>query len=171
MGIKLDSKSPTHSFEEPALSTEPQIEPWKLPSSSYKWYDESTFNVGSYGYNGSSEEQPVEPNQPIDFIMSDITNGQQFSVTLVINGLTPNTTYQNYKVGIYNESGTQLGTFDIGGSWNSYGYSNVFSLTSDSTGTAKITFNAKTKPGITGVANIRLKQGTTNKYTETITIK
>lgn len=103
--------------------------------------------------------------------MGDITNGQQFSVTLLINGLSPYTTYQNYKVGIYNESGTQVGSFDLGGSWNSYGYSNTFAITTDSSGTTKIVLNAKTKPGITCNANIRLKQGTTNKYTESILIK
>lgn len=158
-------------FEEPTQSTEPQNEPWKLPSATYKWYDETTFYAGSYGYSGLNKTPPGESNQPIDFVMGDITNGQQFSVTLLINGLSPYTTYQNYKVGIYNESGTQMGSFDLAGSWNSYGYSNAFAITTDSSGTVKIVFNAKTKPGITGNANIRLKQGTTNKYTESILIK
>lgn len=74
-------------------------------------------------------------------------------------------------MGIYNNNGTQIGSFNLGGSWNSFGYSNAFTFTTDATGTAKITFDAKTKVGIVGDANIRLKQGTTNKYTEAIKIK
>lgn len=63
-------------FEEPTQSTELQSEPWKLPSATYKWYDETTFYAGSYGYSGLNKTPPGESNQPIDFVMGDITNGQ-----------------------------------------------------------------------------------------------
>ncbi|TDM23166.1 DNA-binding protein [Macrococcoides canis] len=171
IGIQLDNKSPLLSFEVPNQSVEPQSEPWKLPDATYKWYDESTFKPGSYGYNSSDSSGPIESIQPYDFILGEIINGQQFKVTLIVNGLTPNTTYKDFKVGIYNNNGTQIGSFNLGGSWNSFGYSNAFTFTTDATGTAKITFDAKTKVGIVGDANIRLKQGTTNKYTEAIKIK
>lgn len=170
IGIKQDEKSPILSFEIPVESTEPQIEPWKAPAPSYKWYDESTFKQGSYGYSKQGSTDLPNTNQPFDFDIEEIYNGKQFSATIIARGLAPNTTYQNFKVGIYNSSGQQIGSFNIDGGWNDYGYSNTFSITSDETGTAKIEFIAKTKPGITGEANIRLKQGTTNKYTEAIKI-
>lgn len=170
IGIKQDEKSPILSFEIPIESTEPQIEPWKAPAPSYKWYDESTFKQGSYGYSKQGSTDLPNTNQPFDFDIEEIYNGKQFSATIIARGLAPNTTYQNFKVGIYNSSGQQIGSFNIDGGWNDYGYSNTFSITSDETGTAKIEFIAKTKPGITGEANIRLKQGTTNKYTEAIKI-
>lgn len=48
-GLMLDQPTALLPFEEPALSTEPQPEPWAQPNAGYKWYDRSTFKAGSYG--------------------------------------------------------------------------------------------------------------------------
>lgn len=48
--VPLSQKTPLKDFEKnPALSTEPQPEPWSTPYSGYKWYDPKTYAPGSYG--------------------------------------------------------------------------------------------------------------------------
>ncbi|TDM02124.1 hypothetical protein [Macrococcus carouselicus] len=85
-------------MEKPATSTEPE-EPWSTPLAGYKWFNESTFKLGSYGY-----QQPTSSSY--DFTCPTITNETEFPLTLKLTGLIPNTTYSNLKVGIYNTSGT-----------------------------------------------------------------
>lgn len=49
-GLQLDQPTPLLSMETPQTSTEPQAEPWAAPAAGYKWWDPSTFKLGSYGY-------------------------------------------------------------------------------------------------------------------------
>ncbi|KAA1039460.1 DNA-binding protein [Macrococcus equipercicus] len=164
-GLTLDQASPILSFEVPAASTEPATEPWSTPAATYKWYDESTFKQGSYGYSS------LVSSTGYDFVLPVVTNGQSFNTTLVLNGLTPNTTYNDLKVGIYNTAGTQLGSFYMNNQWSAVGYSPAVTLTTDARGSASTVITAKTTKGITGNANIRLKRGTSSLYTEAFTIK
>ncbi len=166
-GLTLDQKSPILPFEVPSASTESESEPWSTPAATYKWYDEATFKQGSYGYQ-SAVPAPVSS---YDFMMPTVTNGVSFTTQLTLSGLTPNTTYNDLKVGIYNTSGTQLGSFYMNGTWSAVGYSPAFSLTTDMHGSASTVITGKTTKGTTGTSNIRLKRGTTNLYTEAFTIK
>jgi hypothetical protein len=47
-GLQLDTATALLAMEDPASSTEPKAEPWAAPSAGYKWYDPTTFKVGSY---------------------------------------------------------------------------------------------------------------------------
>ncbi|MBI1752087.1 MAG: PKD domain-containing protein [Acidobacteria bacterium] len=47
-GLQLDTPTALLAMEDPASSTEPQTEPWATPAAGYKWYDPTTFKVGSY---------------------------------------------------------------------------------------------------------------------------
>jgi hypothetical protein len=53
-GLQLDQATPLLSMETPQTSTEPQTEPWSAPAAGYKWWDPSTFKLGSYGYGTTS---------------------------------------------------------------------------------------------------------------------
>ncbi|TDM10478.1 DNA-binding protein [Macrococcus lamae] len=167
-GLTLDKASPILPFEVPSVSTEPESEPWSSPAATYKWYDESTFKQRSYGYK--AEAVPA-PQSGYDFVLPEITNGTSFNVKLTFSGLTPNTTYNNLKVGIYNAGGTQLGSFYMNGQWSATGYSPSFTMTTDASGAAVTTLTVKTTKGITGSASIRLKRGTSTLYTEALSIK
>ncbi|MCZ8513626.1 Ig domain protein group 2 domain protein [Paenibacillus filicis] len=59
-GLQLDQPTALLSMETPANSTEPKAEPWSTPVAGYKWYDPSTFKLGSYGYgSGTTPPPPV----------------------------------------------------------------------------------------------------------------
>ncbi len=47
-GLQLDTATALLAMEDPASSTEPLAEPWATPAATYKWYDPTTFKVGSY---------------------------------------------------------------------------------------------------------------------------
>ncbi|MDX8360325.1 MULTISPECIES: lamin tail domain-containing protein [Bacillaceae] len=49
-GLELDQPTSLLHFETPQNSTEPEFEPWSLPDPGYKWWDQSTFAKGSFGY-------------------------------------------------------------------------------------------------------------------------
>ncbi len=51
-GLELDQETELLALENPVTSTEPQSEPWSLPEPDYDWWDRSTFDPGSYGYEG-----------------------------------------------------------------------------------------------------------------------
>ncbi|ULG71885.1 DNA-binding protein [Macrococcus brunensis] len=166
-GLPLDTPSPQLAIENPATSTEPANEPWSTPLAGYKWFDESTFKAGSYGY--TTVQQPGASSY--DFTYPAITNGTEFVLTLKLTGLAANTTYSNLKTGIYNSSGTQLGSFYMNGTWSPVGYSPAFSVKTDAYGNALFSIRTKTTKGQRGAASIRLKKDTTTLYTETTTIK
>ncbi len=167
-GLQLDQPTALASFEQPSQSAEPKAEPWAAPPAGYKWYDPSTFKAGSYGYpttvitqNGYGFSHP-----------SVLPNSRTFQITVYANGLTPNTTYNNYSVGIYTGSGLQVAKIqNTDGTWPlSYGYSAAFSLTTDSNGHAEKVLNVQIQSGTVGSGNLRLRQGTTAKVTEAVTI-
>ncbi len=91
---------------------------------------------------------------------------------VVLNGLTPNSTVSNYNLGIYNGLGTQVAKVqNSDGTWPSaYGYSANFSLTANASGHAKKVLNMQINSSISGAANMRLRQSTTAKLTEVVTI-
>ncbi|SFR69723.1 DNA-binding protein [Anaeromicropila populeti] len=172
--ISLDTATALYSFETPSLSTEPATEPWASPSASYKWYDTTTFAAGSYGYTTTSGggTGTVGDTTYSFGVPTQIIAGQELPLTIYFSNLTPNTTYTNYKVGAYTTGGTQVGMFkEVNGRWPStYGYSSTFSITTDSSGNATKSLVFKIKSGVSGTANMRLKKGSTNVFTDTITI-
>jgi hypothetical protein len=172
-GITLDSTTSLYDYESPAASTETQSEPWAAPASGYKWYDETTFKSGSYGYiTSGGEEAPQEEQTYRLGIPNTIVAGQELPLTIYFSGLTPNTSYQDFKVGAYLSGGTQIGKFtEINGTYPSEnGYSSKFSITTDSNGDASKTFVFKIDEAATGSFSIRLKQSTTKLLTETCSI-
>ncbi len=139
-GITLDTATSLYDFEIPENSTEPQTEPWANPSSSYKWYDSTTFASGSYKYVADDPEPSPSPSpdptpspdpspepspepspdptpQPIEeatYVINQpncVIAGQELPLTVEFNNLTPNTTYSNYRIGAYLDGGTQVGLF------------------------------------------------------------
>ncbi|MFD0695228.1 DNA-binding protein [Paenibacillus sp. GCM10027628] len=167
-GLTLDTATSLYSWEQPANSTEPQAEPWAAPAAGYKWWDRTTFKAGSYGYGSSTNT-----SDPYAFIhQSTLPNQAVFQVKIILNGLTANSTVSGYNLGIYNGSGTQVAKVqNSDGSWpSSYGYSTSFSLTADASGHAEKIVSVQINPSISGAANMRLRQNTTAKFTEAVTI-
>lgn len=168
-GLTLDQPTALYSWEQPANSTEPQAEPWAAPAAGYKWWDPTTFKSGSYGYTGTTPT----PAPGYSFVhQSVLPNQYEFQVKIIKTGMTPNTTESNYNIGVYTSSGTQIAkTMNSNGTWpTSYGYSSYFSLTADSTGKAEKIVTMKLNPTYSGSANMRLRQSTTNKFTEAVTV-
>lgn len=168
-GLQLDQPTALLPFETPALSTEPQPEPWAAPNAGYKWYDRSTYKPGSYG--GST----VVSNPAYSFVRQTTlpNSGISFPVRVVFNNLAPNSTVSNYQIGIYLTSGgaqiAQVQNAD--GTWpTAYGYSANFSVTADAAGHAYKDLTVRLKAGSAGAANLRLRQNGTNLLTEGVAL-
>ncbi|KOO37168.1 DNA-binding protein [Priestia koreensis] len=171
-GLQLDPKTSLLSFEDPSQSTEPQVEPWSAPTAGYKWYDTSTFASGSYGYKGGGTTQPpATAGYSFDHQAVLPTTGT-FQIRVKVTGMAANTTYSTLNLGIYNGSGSQIAKVqNADGSWPSaYGYSSNFSVTTDASGNGQKVVNVQLNSSSTGSANIRLREGSTNKYTEAVTV-
>lgn len=171
--IPLDTATTLHSYETPALSTEPEPEPWAAPASGYLWYDESTFAAGSYGYEGGGGGDV--PSSDFTYLLGmpeQICAGIELPITVYFSGLTPNTTYTGYKLGAYLEGGTQIAKFaDMGAALPSaYGYSSEFSITTDANGMASKSMRFLINSSASGEFYLRLKQGSSNLCTQTHTI-
>ncbi|WP_132944616.1 DNA-binding protein [Tumebacillus sp. BK434] len=168
-GLTLDTPTALLAMETPSTSTEPQPEPWAAPATGYKWWDPTTFKAGSYGAGSTTP-----PATGFSFVHQSIlpNSGSTFQVKVVADGLAANTTVSTYNIGVYTSSGTQVAiTQNSNGTWpTTYGYSANFSMTSDSTGHAEKILNMRIKAGTTGAASLRLRDGSTNKYTEAVTL-
>ncbi|MFD2700360.1 DUF5689 domain-containing protein [Paenibacillus shunpengii] len=167
-GLELDQPTELLAFEEPAASTEPQAEPWSQPAAGYKWWDPSTFKPGSYG-----STTPAPSNPAYSFVHQDeLPNAETFQIRVVINNLAPNSTVSGYSAGIYLAGGTQVAKVqNENGTWPSaYGYSQAFSVTANSQGTAYKDLTVQIKPGTTGAANLRLRLNGSNLLTSPVTI-
>lgn len=169
-GLTLDQPTSLLAFETPSASTEPQPEPWSAPAAGYKWYDARTFAAGSYGYT-TATQPPAETGYSFDHQSILPTTGV-FQIRVKVNGLTANTTYSTFNLGIYNGSGTQIAKVqNADGSWPSaYGYSSNFSITTDSSGNGSKIVNVQLNSSSSGSANLRLRQGSTNSFTEAVTV-
>ncbi|MCQ6267504.1 hypothetical protein M1K46_17865 [Fictibacillus sp. WQ 8-8] len=53
---------------------------------------------------------------------------------------------------------------------SAYGYSSNFSITTDASGNGQKVMNVQLNSGSTGNANLRLRQSSTNVYTEAVTV-
>jgi hypothetical protein len=93
-------------------------------------------------------------------------------MTIQVNNLLPNTTYNNYSLGIFTTGGTQVAKVqNTNGTWpSSFGYSSTFSFITNSQGSAEKIVNVQLDPNTTGQATLRLRQNTTAKYNEAVTI-
>lgn len=99
-----------------------------------------------------------------------IRPGEDTAVTLRISGLSANATVSNLKIGSYLTGGTQIAVFSMDGkTWSStYGYSPEFSMTADSNGVATKTVLMRVNGSVTETsATFRIKNGSTNKLTQT----
>ncbi len=168
-GLQLDQPTAILPFETPALSTEPQPEPWSAPNAGYKWYDRSTFKAGSFG--GTT----AVSNPAYSFVhQATLPNsGTPFPVRVVFNNLAPNSTVSNYQIGVYLTSGgSQIAQVqNADGTWpTAYGYGASFNVTADATGHAYKDLTIRLKAGSTGAANLRLRQNSTNLLTEGVTL-
>ncbi|MDM5279614.1 DUF5689 domain-containing protein [Paenibacillus silvae] len=166
-GLTLDTATALLPFEEPAVSTEPQAEPWAAPAAGYKWYDRSTFKPGSYGGPASSA------NAAYSFVKQDtLPNAEDFQIRVVVENMAPNTTVSGYSAGIYLTGGTQVAMIqNENGTWpSSYGYSAAFSVTSDSNGRGIKDLNVRIKPDTSGAANLRLRLNGSNLITSAVSI-
>ncbi|MEX2948752.1 DNA-binding protein [Staphylococcus warneri] len=163
--VKLDQKTPLHSFEQPQNSKEPEKEPWSQPPSGYKWYDPSTFKAGSYGSKRSTNDQQDDTDTSshehgkVKFeLPKNIVKEQPFNITVTLTGFPPNKTITDLKLGIYKDNGRQIGQFsNQQQSFSQPGYSTPQSVKTDDNGNATIQFKAKTTEDIDH-AKIRLKQ-------------
>ncbi|WP_438431421.1 chitinase N-terminal domain-containing protein [Gorillibacterium sp. sgz500922] len=167
-GLTLDQPTPLLSFEQPALSTEPQAEPWAAPEAGYKWYDRSTFQAGSYGGPAATA------NAAYGFThQAVLPNAADFQIRVTADNLPAGTTVSGFQVGIYQVSGgAQIAKIqNSDGTWpSSYAYSSSFSLTADRNGHAYQDLTVRIKPGTTAASNLRLRQNGTNLKTEAVTL-
>lgn len=165
-GLQLDQPTALLPFEAPAASTEPKPEPWAAPNAGYKWYDRSTFKPGSYG------GPTATASAAYSFVhQATLPNAVEFPLRVAVDNLPPSTTVTGFNVGIYLTGGTQVGQVqNADGTWPAaYGYSSSFSVTSDINGHASKDLTVRVKAGTSGAANLRLRQGSTNLKTETVT--
>ncbi|MBB6671910.1 DUF6359 domain-containing protein [Cohnella nanjingensis] len=167
-GLQLDQPTQLLASETPALSTEPQPEPWAPPNAGYKWYDPSTFRSGSYG----STQQPPVQGQYKFVRQSTLPNAEQFQIRVTADNLLPGQTVSNLSVGIYLAGGTQVAKFqNADGTWpTGYGYSASFSATADAAGHAYKDLTVQINPSAVGQASLRLKVNGNNEITETVSI-
>ncbi|MNZ46886.1 Endonuclease YhcR precursor [compost metagenome] len=165
-GLQLDTATVLGTDEQPANTTEPQPEPWAAPAAGYKWYDPTTFKPGSYGSSG------VVTDPVYSFVhQSQLPSSEEFQIRLAIDGLNPGQTISALKVGIYLNGGAQIARFkNNSGGWSDYNYSPEFSVTANALGHAAIDLTVQLKPGQSGAANLRLKQGSANIITKSVTI-
>ncbi|WP_435924209.1 chitinase N-terminal domain-containing protein [Paenibacillus sp. DYY-L-2] len=166
-GLELDEVTALHPFEAPQASTEPQSEPWSAPAAGYKWWDPSTFKPGSYG--GPSIDDKVVYGFEHQAVLP---NAADFQIRVAVDHLPANSTVSGFSVGIYLTGGTQIAKIqNADGTWPSaYGYGSTFSLTANSQGRAFKDLTVRLKPGVTGTANLRLRQNGSNLLTKSVSI-
>ncbi|MEC1178464.1 DNA-binding protein [Metasolibacillus meyeri] len=167
--VTLDAVTPLLPMELPANSTEPAFEPWRLPTSGYLWYDQSTFAAGSYG---SSISPPATLTYTLVTPTVLDTTGNPFDVTVAISGLAPNETVTGLRMQVYLSGGTAISQIqNQNGSWPSgYGYQEIGTITANHNGIATTTVRMRLNPNITETnATIRLRAADgTNLITQSV---
>jgi hypothetical protein len=153
-------------------------------SVSYNATSTGTYYVEVFGYNGAmstTQAYAMQATYPTSgsttltysFVhQAQLPNQEVFQIRVVADGLTPNSTNTGYNVGIYTSNGTQVAKVqNADGTWpSSYGYSSQFTLVADANGHAQKDLTVQINPNVSGSANLRLRQNTTAKYTEAVTI-
>lgn len=167
-GLELDTPTVLDADEAPALTTEPQPEPWAQPAPGYKWYDPTTFKPGAYGSTKAPEAVP-----DLAFVhQAVLPTRQEFQIRLTASGLAPGQTVSGLRVGLYLPGGEQIARFkNEAGAWSDYNYSPEFSLTGNTQGYASKDLTVQLKAGVTAsTANLRLKQGSANAITNQVAL-
>ncbi len=169
--ITLDTATPRITIEDPATSTEPSLEPWRQPASGYLWYDSTTFADGAYGSD-------VAPPAALTYTVTTPTtlpsNGNPFTATVKIAGLTPNSTVVGHQMQVYLSGGTAISQVQTSnGNWpTGYGYFDIGTLTANAQGIAEKVITMRLNPATTAnVGTIRLKNSNgDNVVTKTVQI-
>lgn len=175
LGIKLDQTTQLLDSEKPENSKETQAEPWSQPKAGYEWFNSETFAPGSYGGSegsgGNDNPGNTQGTATLEFPDS-VTNGETFTVTTSLSGYAANSTIKDLKLGMYTEGGNQIGKISKEGEQASdFGYSKPITVNTDSKGNAKVTYTVEVKSGVSGTANLRLKQGSKNIVTKAVNIQ
>lgn len=135
--------------------------------------------AGSYGSSKSGPDKPDNNSSQNSnhnenmgdahiIVPSHIEANEPFKVTVQFNHYEANHQLNHLKIGIYKDNGKQVGRFSSDGKqFNSPGYSEEQSVTTDNNGQASLTLTAKVSEDVHG-AHIRLKQGKRNITTEEI---
>lgn len=153
-------------------------------SINYSATSTGTYSIEVIGYNGAmstTQAYALKATYPTSgstgltysFVhQAQLPNQQVFQIRVAADGLTPNSTNTGYNVGIYTSNGTQVAKIqNADGTWPpSYGYSAQFSLMADANGHAQKDLTVQINPSVSGSANLRLRQNTTAKITEAVTI-
>ncbi|HAL10609.1 MAG TPA: DNA-binding protein [Staphylococcus sp.] len=176
LGITLDQETTLLDSEIPENSKETQAEPWSQPKDGYEWFNSETFAPGSYGgpENAGGDDDNPGNNQGTATLEypESVVSGETFKVTTTLNGYDINSTINDLKLGMYTEGGQQIGKISLDGQQASnYGYSQPTAVKTDGEGNAQVTFTVEVKEGVSGNANIRLKQGSTNVVTKPVTVQ
>ncbi|WP_064504041.1 hypothetical protein [Alkalihalobacillus trypoxylicola] len=101
-------------------------------------------------------------------------DGEVFPVKVVINDLTAGEIINNAQVQIYLQGGQSISQIqNADGTWpTQYGYFNIGTITANENGTARTTINMRLNPNITtNSAFIRLRLGSSNVYTNSVSIR
>lgn len=103
---------------------------------------------------------------------SIIKNGTVMALTVRIRNLNPGQQIADLRIGSYLPGGMQIGRFSADGVvWPAQnGYSENMTLTAGEDGTISQTFLFEIDGTVTGDASIRLKAGSSNVFTETISV-
>lgn len=103
---------------------------------------------------------------------ADIKNDTVMALTVQIKNLNAGDTLSDLKVGAYISGEQQIGEFiEPGEAWTGiFGYSDAFSLTADEAGNISKTLLFRIDGSVSGTANIRIKCGSKNVFTEAISI-
>lgn len=104
---------------------------------------------------------------------AEIKNGTVMALTIRVRNLNPGQQISGLRIGSYLPGGQQIGRFSTDGIvWPTQnGYSENFNLSAGEDGIISQTLLFQIDASVSGDASIRLKSGSSNVYTETISVR
>lgn len=155
-GLQLDAATALLAMEDPAASTEPLAEPWATPAAGYKWYDPTTFKVGSYN---AGTVLPNVITASITVPSADISVNAGVAVAFTGAATNSNATATMTYAWSFGDGGTAAGT----------SASHTFSNTTASPVTYTVTFTASDATGASSSATRRVTVAPGGSQTYAIT--
>lgn len=155
-GLQLDTATSLLAMEAPAASTEPVAEPWATPAASYKWYDPTTFKVGSYNA-GTVLPSVITASITVPSADASVSAGVAVAFTGAATSSNAGATM------------TYAWSFGDGGTATGTSTSHTFSNTTASPVTYTVTFTASDNSGASASASrlITVTPGGSQVYTIT----